>query len=75
MEGLKTWNIDYSIKRKNGEITEEIATVEAASIAEALTLAQKNIVDMWPNINPEVEKAVIWNVGIVADPDDKENVF
>ena len=70
---IKKWLVDYSIRNHEGEIQECSMTVEAASIEEALAKADTRMVEL--TTAGIAEDAVVWDIGIVADPDDLEAVF
>lgn len=72
---MKTWIIDYSIKKKDGTILEtgfcaegdlERPTIKASDIFQAARLAKANILDPLA-LDPEVEKAVIYGISIMED--------
>ena len=72
---MKTWVIDYSIKKKDGTIQEtgfcadgdlEKPTIKASDIFQAARMAKANILDPL-TLDPEVEKAVIYGISIVED--------
>lgn len=63
---MKHWSVDYSIKYKDGRITEEKATLEAKNISIAVGMALGNI--RKPMLqNPDVQDVVIWDVGIIEE--------
>lgn len=71
---MKKWVVDYSIKKTGGEIVEEAATLEAENIVIAFAKAFNNI--EYPiRRDPDVEAVAIWNIGIIAEPDEPEAVF
>lgn len=71
---MKKWVIDYSIRKSDGEIQEETATLEAENIAVALGKAIANIEEPMKRIEG-VEAVAIWNIGIIAELYEPEAVF
>ena len=70
---MKKWSVQYSIRKDNGEIEECSITIEAASIEEALAKADTNMVELTKA--GIATDAVVWDIGIIAEPDDLEAVF
>lgn len=70
---MKKWSVQYSIRRKNGEIEECSITIGAASIEEALAKADTHMVELTKA--GIATDAVVWDIGIIAEPDDLEAVF
>lgn len=70
---MKKWLVQYSIRTFEGEIQECSMTAEAASIEEALAKADAHMVELAKA--GIAEDAVVWDIGIIADPDDLEAVF
>lgn len=66
---MKHWRIDYTVEYIDGRQEELTAEVEARNITVALGLAINDVTDPLRR-QPEVSRAVIWNVGIMED-----NVF
>ena len=73
---MKTWKwqIDYSIKYKNGKIEEKFGIVEASSLAEALAKAFVQI-ETPARLEENVGTVRIWNVGIITDTTNPAEVF
>jgi len=63
--GERTWIIEYSIKRKAGDVQDSRAKIMAATISQAIELATKNIIEIWKK-DPSVADAKIWDVGIAC---------
>lgn len=68
------WQIDYSIKYKNGKIEEKFGIVEASSLAEALAKAFVQI-ETPARLEENVGTVRIWNVGIITDTTNPAEVF
>ena len=70
---MKTWNwlIDYTIQRADGSYREKETTVVASTLLSAYTTACRQIVEEHPGIL----RYKIWDVGIIAETDDPEEVF
>lgn len=68
------WQIDYSIKYKNGKIEEKYGIVEASSLAEALAKAFVQI-ETPARLEENVGTVRIWNVGIITDTTNPAEVF
>ena len=70
---MKTWNwrIDYTIQLPSGEYREEDITVTASTLLAAFTRAGEQIAAE----NPGIIRYKIWNVGIIVDSSDPEEVF
>lgn len=62
---MKHWKVSYSVKFQTGEVEEHTVTVEAESIAEALGRGQRHVDDIRRKRNADIEKIVIWDIGIV----------
>lgn len=76
---MKEWIADYSLKMTNGEIREGRTTLEAASIEEALTLADRFLVGL-EEADMDIDDTVLWGLCIAVDmdlsvEDDPEVVF
>lgn len=76
---MKEWIADYSLKMTNGEIREGRTTLEAASIEEALTLADRFLVGLEEG-DMDIDDTVLWGLCIAVDmdlsaEDDPEAVF
>ena len=65
---MKDWIADYSLKMTDGEIREGRTTLEAASIEEAMTLADRFLVGL-EEADMDIDDAVLWGICIAADPD------
>ena len=70
---MKKWSVQYSIRKKNGEIEECSITIGAASIEEALAKADTHLVELTKA--GIATDAAVWDIGIIAEPDDLEAVF
>ena len=68
------WQIDYSIKYKDGKIEEKYGIVEANSLAEALGKAFVQI-ETPARLEENVAAVKIWNVGIITDSTNPAEVF
>ena len=70
---MKTWNwlIDYTIQRADGSYREKETTVVASTLPAAYTTACNLIVEE----HPDILRYKIWNVGIIVDSSDPEEVF
>lgn len=66
------WQIDYSIKYKDGKIEEKYVIVEANSLAEALG---KAFVQIESPAQENVGAVKIWNVGIITASTNPAEVF
>ena len=69
---MKEWLVDYSLKYRSGEIVECTMRLAAASIEEAICKVNTSLAN---NRDPEIVDSAIWNVGLVAEPDDLEAPF
>ncbi len=65
------WRIDYTIQLPSGEYREEDITVTASTLLAAFTRAGQQIAAE----NPGIIQYKIWNVGIIVDSSDPEEVF
>lgn len=72
---MKAWKVEYSIKHKDGEISEHTAMVEAGNITAAVGTALLNIREPLMKHKTVFEDVVIWDVGIITETDDPEEVF
>lgn len=63
---MKHWKISYSIRFVDGKEEEREATIEARSIASAISLAYINIVEPTKKL-VDVGTVVIWHAGIIED--------
>lgn len=68
------WQIDYSIKYKDGKIDEKYGIVEASSCAEALAKAFV-LIETPARLEENVKTVKIWNVGIITRSTDPAEVF
>lgn len=71
---MKEWRIDYSLKFLNGEISEEVFTVEGNTIQDALDEAFRTLVSMECE-NPEIAETAVWGCGLIAEAEDLEAPF
>lgn len=65
---MKNWVIDYAVKYKDGSIVDFKTDFKAATIREALDMAEKMIAELVEK-EENIDKAAIWDIGIVEmDP-------
>lgn len=60
---MKNWVVDYAVRFKDGRTEDYRTDFKAGTIREALDMAEK-LIDGLLKKNEEIEKAVIWDIGI-----------
>lgn len=60
---MKNWVVDYAVRFKDGRTEDYRTDFKAGTIREALDMAEK-VIDELLKKNEEIEKAVIWDIGI-----------
>lgn len=60
---MKNWVVDYAVRFKDGRTEDYRTDFKVGTIREALDMAEK-VIDELLKKNEEIEKAVIWDIGI-----------